>query len=34
MDVAQRFQPIQPEEEKTLMARAVGVQPIFKLANA
>jgi aryl-alcohol dehydrogenase-like predicted oxidoreductase len=31
MDVAQRFQPLQPEEEKTLMARATGVEPIIFL---
>ena len=34
MDVAQKFQPLQPEEEKTLMARAAGVEPIFRLGNA
>ena len=34
MDVAQRFQPIKPEEEKTLMAGAQGVEPIFHLAKA
>jgi aryl-alcohol dehydrogenase-like predicted oxidoreductase len=34
MDVAQKFQPLQPEEEKTLMAGAVGVEPIFHLGNA
>jgi aryl-alcohol dehydrogenase-like predicted oxidoreductase len=34
MDVAQSFTPIKPEEEKTLMARAVGVEPIFRLGNA
>jgi predicted aldo/keto reductase-like oxidoreductase len=34
MDVAQSFVPIKPEEEKTLMARAVGVEPIFRLGNA
>jgi aryl-alcohol dehydrogenase-like predicted oxidoreductase len=34
MDVAQKFQPLQPEEEKTLMARATGVEPIFHLGTA
>ena len=34
MDVAQSFTPIKPEEEKTLMARAAGVEPIFHLGNA
>jgi len=34
MDVAQSFTPIEPEEEKTLMARAVGVEPIFYLGDA
>ncbi|MFZ0960484.1 MAG: aldo/keto reductase [Terriglobia bacterium] len=34
MDVAQKFEPIKPEEEKTLMARAQGVEPIFHLAKA
>jgi len=34
MDVAQKFQPLQPEEEKTLMARASGVEPIFHLGTA
>ena len=34
MEVAQSFQPIAPEEEKTLMARAQGVEPIFHLARA
>jgi aryl-alcohol dehydrogenase-like predicted oxidoreductase len=34
MDVAQKFRPLQPEEEKTLMARAAGVEPIFHLGNA
>ncbi len=33
-DVAQSFAPIRPEEEKTLMARAVGVEPIFHLGSA
>jgi aryl-alcohol dehydrogenase-like predicted oxidoreductase len=34
MDVAQNFEPIKPEEEKALLARAVGVEPIFHLAKA
>ncbi len=34
MDVAQRFQPIREEEEKTLMASARGVEPLFRLGNA
>ena len=34
MDVAQSFTPIKPEEEKSLMARAAGVEPIFRLGNA
>jgi aryl-alcohol dehydrogenase-like predicted oxidoreductase len=34
MDVAQKFQPLQPEEEKMLMARATGVEPIFHLGTA
>jgi predicted aldo/keto reductase-like oxidoreductase len=34
MDVAQNFEPIKPEEEKALMARAQGVEPIFHLAKA
>ncbi len=34
MDVAQKFQPISADEEKTLMARATGVEPIFHLGNA
>jgi aryl-alcohol dehydrogenase-like predicted oxidoreductase len=34
MDVAQSFTPIKPEEEKALMARAVGVEPIFRLGDA
>jgi hypothetical protein len=34
MDVAQNFEPLKPEEEKALLARAVGVEPIFHLANA
>jgi hypothetical protein len=33
MDVGQSFAPIKPEEEKTLMARAMGVEPIFHLGN-
>jgi len=34
MDVAQKFQPISAEEEKTLMAGATGVEPLFRLGNA
>ena len=34
MDVAESFKPIKPQEEKTLMARAVGVEPIFRLGEA
>jgi len=34
MDVAQKFEPIRPEEGKTLMARAAGVEPIFRLGSA
>jgi predicted aldo/keto reductase-like oxidoreductase len=34
MDVAQKFAPIKPEEEKTLMAGAHGEEPIFHLAKA
>ena len=34
MDVAQKFQPISAGEEKTLMASATGVEPIFRLGNA
>jgi hypothetical protein len=34
MDVAQKFEPLKPEEEKALMARAVGVEPIFHLGSA
>jgi len=34
MDVAQKFQPISAEEEKTLMASATGVEPLFRLGNA
>ena len=34
MDVAQAFKPIRAEEERTLMARATGVEPIFHLGNA
>jgi aryl-alcohol dehydrogenase-like predicted oxidoreductase len=34
MDVAQSFEPIKDEEEKTLMARAEGAEPIFRLGNA
>jgi aryl-alcohol dehydrogenase-like predicted oxidoreductase len=34
MDVAQKFEPLKPEEEKGLLARAQGVEPIFHLAKA
>lgn len=34
MDVAQKFEPLRDEEEKTLMARAAGVEPLFRLGNA
>ena len=34
MDVAQKFEPLKPEEERALMARAQGVEPIFHLAKA
>jgi aryl-alcohol dehydrogenase-like predicted oxidoreductase len=34
MDVAQKFQPLHSDEEKTLMARATGVEPIFHLGTA
>ncbi|MBZ5668353.1 MAG: aldo/keto reductase [Acidobacteriia bacterium] len=33
MDVAQKFEPLKPEEEKALLARAVGVEPIFRLGK-
>ena len=33
MDVAQKFEPIRAEEEKTLMARAAGAEPIFRLGS-
>ncbi len=34
MDVAQNFKPIEPEEEKTLLAGAQGLEPLFHLAKA
>jgi len=34
MDVAQKFEPIKPEEEKSLLAGASGVEPLFHLAKA
>ena len=34
MDVAQTFKPISAEEEKTLMASAAGVEPIFHLGTS
>jgi len=32
--VAQKFEPLKAEEEKTLMARAAGAEPLFHLGNA
>jgi hypothetical protein len=34
LEVAGRFSPLKPEEEKTLLARAQGVAPLFRLGNA
>jgi len=34
MDVAQQFKPLRAKEEKALMARAAGVEPIFRLGSA
>jgi aryl-alcohol dehydrogenase-like predicted oxidoreductase len=34
MDVAQKFELLKPHEEKELMARAAGVEPIFHLGQA
>lgn len=34
LDVAQRFEPLREEEEKALLARAAGAEPIFRLGNA
>ena len=34
LDVAQNFAPIKDEEERILMARAAGVEPLFRLGNA
>ena len=34
MDVAEKFEPLKPEEEKALLARAQGVEPLFHLAKA
>ncbi len=34
MDVAQKFEPIKPEEEKSLLAGASGAEPLFHLAKA
>lgn len=34
LQVAQKYEPIRPEEEKVLMASAQGVEPIFHLGNA
>jgi aryl-alcohol dehydrogenase-like predicted oxidoreductase len=33
MDVAQNYKPLEPHEERTLMASATGVEPIFRLGN-
>ena len=33
MDVAQNYKPLDPHEERTLMASATGVEPIFHLGN-
>ena len=33
MDVAERFEPIRPDEENMLMARAQGVEPIFQFGT-
>ena len=34
MDIAQKFERLKPEEEKNLLTRAQGVEPIFHLAKA
>ena len=34
MDVAQKFEPIKPEEEKALLAGASGAEPLFHLMKA
>ncbi len=34
MDVAQRFDPLSKQEENALMARAAGVEPVFRLGTA
>jgi aryl-alcohol dehydrogenase-like predicted oxidoreductase len=34
MDVAQRFEPLPEEEQKALVARAAGVEPLFRLGSA
>jgi hypothetical protein len=34
LEVAARFEPIGKDEEKKLMARAAGVDPLFHLAHA
>ncbi len=34
MDVAQGFEPLREEEEKVLMGRAAGVEPLFRLGSA
>ena len=34
LEVARQFEPVGPEEEKALLARAPGIEPIFRLGNA
>lgn len=34
LDVAQKFEPLRAEEEKALMARAAGAEPLFRLGKA
>ena len=33
MDVAQNYKPLEPHEEKTLLAGGAGVEPLFHLGN-
>ena len=33
MDVAQNYKPLERNEEQTLLARTIGVEPIFRLGN-
>jgi hypothetical protein len=33
MDVAQNYKPLEEHEERALLARATGVEPIFHLGN-